>query len=282
MKFEEYSYRHALDIISYNKDLNEAYEDFKNVIRNITDEDLKEDYNNKKEKHEESKTAFKSLTSSINNILKERLVELDGWKAEVDIFDSSEQDLGKIEWRLDFVYNNKICVEVAFNHREAIAWNLIKPVLACELNPIKKKTEGTIGIYVCADDQMKIAANMDGATGSFETVKKYLKPMESILISPIVIIGLKPFDTFKISKDKKIIEEVKSIDKSWENEQVIITDRNNNRCKGTVVEVDEDRIKIKPKSRKASKSDTEHKEYTMDDLKFIEKDCEDKKKRNKK
>lgn len=61
-----------------------------------------------------------------------------------------------------------LCVEVAFNHGEAIAWNLLKSVLACELNYVQKAVQGQIGIYICATDKMKKAANIDSASGSFK------------------------------------------------------------------------------------------------------------------
>lgn len=78
-----------------------------------------------------------------------------GWSSEVDIFNDITGALGNTERRLEFVCDNALCVEVAFNHGEAIAWNLLKPVLACELNHVQKAIQGKVGIYVCATDNQK-------------------------------------------------------------------------------------------------------------------------------
>lgn len=91
-----------------------------------------------------------------------------------------------------------LCVEVAFNHGEAIAWNLLKPVLACELNHAQKAVQGQIGIYICATDKMKKAANIDSAI-------RYLPPTMNQLTVPIMVIGLEPFETFYVDKESKEI-----------------------------------------------------------------------------
>lgn len=101
--------------------------------------------------------------------------------------------------------DDALCVEVAFNHGEAIAWNLLKSVLACELNHVQKAVQGQIGIYICATDKMKKAANIDSASGSFEKVLRYLPPMMNQLTVPIMVIGLEPFETFYVNKESKEI-----------------------------------------------------------------------------
>lgn len=52
-----------------------------------------------------------------------------GWQAEVDIFNDKTDAIGNTEWRLGLACDDAFCVEVAFNHGKAIAWNLLKPVL---------------------------------------------------------------------------------------------------------------------------------------------------------
>ena len=89
---------------------------------------------------------------------------------------------------------------MVFNHGEAIAWNLIKLSMAAENNYVRKETdigEG-IGIYVCATAEMKKLGGFDGAVGEFEKVLKYLDPLNSKIIRPMIIVGLLPPKTFKI------------------------------------------------------------------------------------
>ena len=128
-----------------------------------------------------------------------------GWESEVDIFNVPPVYLGNTQWRLDFACDNGFAIEVAFNHGEAIAWNLIKLCLASELNHVQKALQTRIGIYVCATDAMKVAGNFDNASGSYEKVLRYLPPMMNQLITPMIIIGLLPPDTFRIDAGTKDI-----------------------------------------------------------------------------
>lgn len=58
---------------------------------------------------------------------------------------------------------------------------------------------------MCATDAMKVAANIDSASGSFEKVLRYLPPMMNQLTVPMMIIGLEPFDTFYVSREKQVV-----------------------------------------------------------------------------
>ena len=223
MRFIEYSHRHADAIIACNPELKRRYEEFIGALQSISDEELIEDFLIRKRDHEERNKAFKSMTHSINSILKSRMDSIPGWSSEVDIFNDGTGVIGDTEWRLDFACDNAFCVEVAFNHGEAIAWNLLKPVLSCELNHVEKAVQGQIGIYVCATDNMKIAANIDSASGSFEKVLRYLPPMMNQLTIPMMIIGLEPFETFKISDSAEVIKADYVLDESLMDKKVKVT-----------------------------------------------------------
>lgn len=240
MKFITHSHRHADAIIANDPQLKERYEQFVGALRSISDEELIADFLNKKAEYAARGTSFKSMTPSINGILKERMLAIPGWQAEVDIFNDTTGAIGNTEWRLDFACDNAFCVEVAFNHGEAIAWNLLKPVLSCELNHVQKAVQGQLGIYVCATDNMKIAANIDSASGSFEKVLRYLPPMMNQLTIPMMIIGLEPFETFKISGTAEVIRTNHVIDDSLINHKVMVTKADDySTYKGTVTEVKE-------------------------------------------
>lgn len=213
MEFIEYSHRHADAIIASDELLKERYNQLTGTIKEMTEEELLKDFIEQKEKHTKKKTAFKSMTPSINKLLKSKMLDIPGWEAEVDIFNAEEDNIINSEWRLDFACDNAFCVEVAFNHGEAIAWNLLKPVLSCELNHVKKAIQGQIGIYICATDALKIAGNIDSASGSYEKVLRYLRPMMNQLTIPMMIIGLCPFESFKINKKAEIIKKGCNINK---------------------------------------------------------------------
>lgn len=205
MRFKTYSHRFADAIIEHDELLNRRYNEFTAVLTSITDEELIADFGWRKEDCARRNKNFKSMTPSINAILKARMQEIPGWQCEVDIFNDQTGVIGNTEWRLDFACDNALCIEVAFNHGEAIAWNLLKPVLSCELNHVQKAIQGRVGIYVCATDAMKVAANIDSASGSFEKVLRYLPPMMNQLTIPMMIIGLEPFETFRVTPEKQIV-----------------------------------------------------------------------------
>ena len=272
MRFIEYSHRHADAIIANDPALRERYEQFTNALRDITDEELIADFLQKKQEYESRGTSFKSMTPSINGILKERILAIPGWQAEVDIFNDTTGEIGNTEWRLDFACDNAFCVEVAFNHGEAIAWNLLKPVLSCELNHVEKAVQGQIGIYVCATDNMKIAANIDSASGSFEKVLRYLRPMMNQLTIPMMIIGLEPFETFKISNQAEIVRTDYVLNDELINRRVLVTKaKDYSTYKGTVTEVGEIIVDGEPEARivvQKSRNNTE--EFTERMIKFLE------------
>ncbi len=200
MRFRSYPHRHADAIIAHDAYMGARYGEFVKAMESISDVDLICDFRQQKAKHKVRGTNFKSLTPSINRLLKQRLSVIPGWESEVDIFNDTEGIIGNTEWRLDFACEDGFAVEVAFNHGEAIAWNLLKPVLASELNHVQKAIQTRMGIYVCATEAMKRAGNIDSASGSYEKVQRYLMPMMNQLTTPMMLIGIDAPETFYIDK----------------------------------------------------------------------------------
>jgi hypothetical protein len=143
-----------------------------------------------------------SLSAAINNIIKQRLSSK-GWLPEAPIFQDPEYSKKRERvWRLDFA-KESISIEVSFNHGEALAWNLTKPTLASEMNHVRKAIETKVGVIILVTDEMKSAGAFDGAVGSYEKCIRYLKPMNTLLTVPMVLIGLKAPKTFKVNKVKE-------------------------------------------------------------------------------
>jgi hypothetical protein len=185
MKLRLHSHRHADIIIPHESraDLDELLES----LASVSDSDIIERFTT------ESKSA-KSISKAVNSLIHDRLVA-QGWRAEAPIFQDANYD--EQRWRLDFA-KNAISVEVAFNHGEAIAWNLLKPILASEYNHVRKAIQTRFGIIVCATDAMKEAGGFDSAVGSFEKFVRYLMPFQQILTVPILLIGLEAPESFRI------------------------------------------------------------------------------------
>jgi len=186
MDFQKHSFRHA-EVILNQDDFKDKFNEFIDVIKNISDSDIIRTF-------ESSSRRAKSISESINKLLKERLVE-SNWHPESPIF--TVREYSDKNWRLDFA-GFDMSIEVAFNHGEAIAWNLLKPVLASELNHVEKAIQTKIGIIICATDDMKQAGGFDGAVGEYEKFIRYLKPLGNVLTVPILIIGLEKPKSFRI------------------------------------------------------------------------------------
>jgi len=204
MNFITHNHRFALDIVESNPELKSLWEEITASILSITDEQLIAEFSNTPTKM--------SISDAINRLLDAELVKR-GWIAQSAIF-QGEEYLEK-KWRLDFskrIQNpakgiTGMAIEVAFNHGEAIAWNLMKPVLAAEMNQVELQTEigSGVGVYICAASDLKEAGGFDGAVGEYEKVLRYLNPMFQKLSVPLIIIGLNAPKTFRIEKSKNPI-----------------------------------------------------------------------------
>lgn len=191
MYYKIHSFRHGETILNHEANYQIVWNELLDTISSITDEEIIH-------YHENSSRKAKSISEAINNILKSKLITLK-WNEESYIFQDDEYSGNR--WRLDFA-KDSISVEVAFNHGEAIAWNLIKPVLASELNHVKKEINTEIGIIICATKELKDKGGFDGAVGEYEKFLTYLNPLRDVLSVPIVIIGLEAPKSFEIEVKK--------------------------------------------------------------------------------
>ncbi len=191
MQYKIHSFRHGKIILENEPTYIKIWSELLLAIESIGDEAIIIH-------HEDNNRRAKSISESINNLLKDRLIAL-GWNEESYIFQDDEYSGNR--WRLDFA-KESISVEVAFNHGEAIAWNLIKPVLASELNHVKKEVNTEVGVIICATKELKDKGGFDGAVGEYEKFLTYLNPLRDILSVPMVIIGLEAPKTFIIKVEK--------------------------------------------------------------------------------
>jgi hypothetical protein len=193
MNLEFYYHRHSDLLINHDNDFKTDFQELINVLNSVSDNDLKTQF----PIEQAVKLNTKSLASTINTILKTELVKK-LWKSEVGIFKNAPYNImNQSRWRLDFAKNN-ISVEVAFNHKEATAHNILKPVLASELNHVEKEVQTKLGVIIVATKDMKKVGNFDGAIGTFESFKEYFEPYNTIITTPIVLIGIKEPTSFTI------------------------------------------------------------------------------------
>jgi len=189
MDFITYSHRNA-DALLSKHEFNEEWLEVAGIIESISDSDIIKTHQLRFAKN-------KSISKSLNFLLADRFVAL-GWKPEAKIFHDGEYD-NKC-FRLDFA-KLKFSIEVAFNHGEAIAWNLLKPVLASELNHVQKDINTSVGIMIMATEEMKSACGFDGAVGTYEKAIRYLKPLQNQLSCPLILIGLNAPKSFSVEHE---------------------------------------------------------------------------------
>lgn len=194
MEYIKHSFRHAEDIFKNDKDFTYLWDEIIEVLDNISDDDLIAEFNSETRK-------AKSISEAINKLIAERLREK-GWNEQSRIFADPDYSDNKGTWRLDFAKDN-IAIEVAFNHGGNVSWNLIKPVLSSELNHVKKAIQTQAGVVITATDSMKKAGGFDNAVGTYEKYVEYLKPLNNLLTTPMMIIGLEPPKKFTIEWKKE-------------------------------------------------------------------------------
>ncbi len=201
MKTKFYYHRHSNHLVENDEKFKNDYNEIISVINSVSDEELVKGFNQRKM----IRPNTKSLSEPVNYLLKEKLLQL-GWKSESGIFKEPPYNQGnRSRWRLDFA-KNKISIEVAFNHQEATAHNIMKPVLASELNHVKKDIQTELGIIIVATEAMKKEGNFDSAIGTFEKFIEYFKPYNNLITVPIVLIGLEKPNTFYVDKKTKEIK----------------------------------------------------------------------------
>lgn len=211
MEYRKYSFRHAEDIFKNDKDFTYLWNEILEVLDGISDDDLINEFNIETRK-------AKSISEAINKLIAKRLSEK-GWHEQSYIFADPDYSDNKGTWRLDFAKNN-IAIEVAFNHGGNVSWNLIKPVLSSELNHVQKAIQTQAGVVITATDAMKKAGGFDNAIGTYEKYVEYLKPLNNLLTTPMMIIGLEPPKKFTIEQKKEDSKMVGYVKLKDENENL--------------------------------------------------------------
>ena len=193
MKFITYSHNYGEEIVKNNEEFQQNWLEVKHALESITESDLIEYFIGLGNKR------GKSISRSINDLLYQKFKGLD-WEVESPIFNDDRYD-GKSQWRLDFA-KDTMSIEVGFNHSGSISWNLLKPVLASELNHVKKAIQTKIGIIITATDELRDSGGFDRAIGTFSQYIRYLLPLGGKLTTPLIIIGLEAPESFRIVQKK--------------------------------------------------------------------------------
>ncbi|WP_236634038.1 MULTISPECIES: BglII/BstYI family type II restriction endonuclease [unclassified Exiguobacterium] len=190
LKYRIHSHRFGETILKNDAAFTEIWSEIHDIIQSISDDAIIKKF------EEKYASKNKSLSKALNELFKSEFLKR-GWASESPIF--QDRDYSENVWRLDFAKDN-ISLEVGFNHSGTIAWNLLKPVIASELNHVEKAIQTRVGVIICATQRLQRAGNFDNAIGTFEKYVHHLKPLNTQLTVPIVIIGLEAPETFRIAE----------------------------------------------------------------------------------
>lgn len=213
MKYRFFSHRHAKQILENTPEYATLWQEILEAIELVTESRIADHF---VFNYESKAKAKKSISESINQLLKVEL-QAAGWLAEAPIFRQAEFGEGK--WRLDFAkpctipesdsrpydknQNTGISIEVGFNHGGSTAWNLLKPVLASELNHVEKAIQTSVGVVIAATADLRDAGGFDSAIGTFEDYVSHLIPLRDVLSVPIMLVGLEAPESFRIRHEKR-------------------------------------------------------------------------------
>ena len=202
MKIRVEYHRGAGSIVN-EPNLKQDYDEILSALDDILENELL-DYFLKQKQEEKAagkKNYRKSISDALNFFIRENL-ENQGWQKEPKIFKNPDYEASA--WRLDFAKND-ICVEVAFNHREAVPHNMLKAVLSTEGNDmLEKEYISQIGVIITATKELKKTGNFDSSAGTFDDYVELLKPYSFFIRCPMIIIGLEGLETFYIDKKTKL------------------------------------------------------------------------------
>jgi hypothetical protein len=68
---------------------------------------------------------------------------------------------------------------------------------------VEKDIQTSVGLVITATKALQVAGGFDGAIGVFEDYVSHLIPLRDVLTVPILVIGLEPPETFRISHSKR-------------------------------------------------------------------------------
>lgn len=190
MEAELLNYRNAGALLDARRD---CWQELQEVVASITAADLI----SKQEEVAAAGGRPAGGQTALNAIFRERMVSL-GWESEPFLFSQATSDYAA--WKMDFL-QDRIGVEVAFNHAEAIPWTFTRLHLAGESSDVREDHRIDVGIAIFAKKSLKAWARMDGAVGTYEKACLWLQLMRSILPVPIMVVGLDAAGWAPVSTD---------------------------------------------------------------------------------
>lgn len=168
-----------------------SWPELKSCLEQVSDRAIIAEYDSETDRYRTGRRRQppKGAQPALNSVIKRELQKL-GWAVEPRLFQVGQASTLR-RWKMDFL-KERIGVEVVFNHAEAIAWAFTRMHMAGESDEVITSNRIDVGVAVFATEALKQWGRMDGAVGTFEMAREWLRVMRPILPMPIQLVGLEP------------------------------------------------------------------------------------------
>ena len=192
MKLELHDFRHALPILE--RSYSSIWAEFCEQLGSIQADDISDFHRGLvRDAVGRARRPQAGAQTAINRLIDARLSAL-SWRAQPPLYIGGDRRGDELAgWKMDFK-KDRVGVEIAFNHQEAIPWIFTRLNLAGESDEVLADSRIEVGIAAFAAQTLKTWGRMDGAVGTFDQAKLWLEKMRPVMPVPIVVVGLHAAD----------------------------------------------------------------------------------------
>lgn len=188
MRLELYDFRNARPILEQSYPA--VWQEFQDQLSSITAEDIAEFHRGLVRKAiDKERRPQAGAQTAINQLIDARLRAV-SWRPQPPLYIGGDRRGHELAgWKMDFK-KERVGVEIAFNHQEAIPWIFTRLNLAGESKEVLEDARIDIGIAAFAAQSLKVWGRMDAAVGTFGQAKLWLEKMKPVMPVPLVVVGL--------------------------------------------------------------------------------------------
>lgn len=192
VRLELHDFRHALPILE--RSYPAVWAEFCEQLASINAEDITDFHRGLvREAVGRARRPQAGAQTAINRLIDARLTAL-SWRSQPPLYIGGDRRGDELAgWKMDFK-KERVGVEIAFNHQEAIPWIFTRLNLAGESDEVLADSRIEVGIAAFAAQSLKTWGRMDGAVGTFNQARLWLEKMRPVMPVPIVVIGLHAAD----------------------------------------------------------------------------------------
>lgn len=193
MRLEISDFRHALPILE--RSYPAVWNEFREQLSSISAADISEFHRNLvRDAVDKKRRPQAGAQTALNSLIDARLAG-QSWRTQPPLYIGGDRRGHELAgWKMDFK-KERVGVEIAFNHQEAIPWIFTRLNLAGESDEVLPDSKIEVGIAVFAAHSLKNWGRMDGAVGTFHQAKLWLEKMRPVMPVPIAVVGLHAAET---------------------------------------------------------------------------------------